>query len=121
MPVLKATDKQQISIGVSAVSTSGFNPDEMSVYPSGGLWEDEEERRFYEDLIDLVDFIPRQALGISTADETEDGGVSMDEAKKSEEQDLLEELNREIEELEKNHVNGERNGRVDTKSADDDK
>ncbi len=30
----------------------------------GGKWEDEEERRYYEDVQDLKDYVPSSVLGI---------------------------------------------------------
>jgi regulator of nonsense transcripts 2 len=32
--------------------------------PANSKWEDEEERRFYEDLPDLKDFVPKTIIGI---------------------------------------------------------
>lgn len=39
----------------------------------GGKWEDEEEKRFYEEIQDLKDFVPSSVLGVdsSEADEVE--------------------------------------------------
>jgi len=43
--------------------------DEMTV--TGGKWEDEEERRFFEDLQDLKDFVPSSVLGLDNMVEEE--------------------------------------------------
>lgn len=32
--------------------------------PVGGMWEDEEERKFYEDIVDLSEFVPGGILGV---------------------------------------------------------
>jgi regulator of nonsense transcripts 2 len=34
----------------------------------GGKWEDEEERRFYEEIQDLKDFVPSSVLGVDSSD-----------------------------------------------------
>lgn len=36
----------------------------------GGKWEDEEERRFFEDLQDLRELVPKNMLGINESDGT---------------------------------------------------
>lgn len=38
----------------------------------GGKWEDEEERRFYEDVPDLKDYVPSSVLGIDNSNEVAD-------------------------------------------------
>jgi regulator of nonsense transcripts 2 len=37
----------------------------------GGKWEDEEERRFFEDILDLKDYIPKGVLGIEGDEESD--------------------------------------------------
>jgi regulator of nonsense transcripts 2 len=39
------------------------------------MWEDEEERRFYEDVVDLGEFVPGAILGVKQVEKGEDGGV----------------------------------------------
>ncbi|KAG8902737.1 hypothetical protein FRC00_000574, partial [Tulasnella sp. 408] len=65
MPNLpKASNSKSLgdSISISLDSGSSIGRDEDWV--PGGKWEDDEERRFYEDLTDLKDFVPRTILGI---------------------------------------------------------
>ena len=38
----------------------------------GGKWEDEEERRFFEDIPDLKDYVPKSVLGIEEEEVTEE-------------------------------------------------
>lgn len=59
------TDSIQINVGGSA----GEGADEGIAVTSGGKWEDEEERKFYEDIQDLKDFVPRSVLGLEEGDE----------------------------------------------------
>lgn len=35
---------------------------------AGGKWDDEEERRFFEDIQDLRDFVPKSVLGLDEAE-----------------------------------------------------
>jgi regulator of nonsense transcripts 2 len=101
MPVLRAATQQQTSIGVSTASSSlGATSDDMTVYPAGGLWEDDEEQKFYEDLPDLADFLPKQALGVQASGNPNEESKTETEAIKFEEQEMLEKLNQEIAELE---------------------
>jgi regulator of nonsense transcripts 2 len=66
---------------------------------SGGKWEDEEERRFFEDIQDLKDFVPKSVLGLE--DEAEEEEKDKDEAKeKLEKEKVAEEVRKLEEELE---------------------
>ncbi|WVW79596.1 hypothetical protein I302_101565 [Kwoniella bestiolae CBS 10118] len=68
---------------------------------SGGIWDDEEERRFYEDLVDLREVVPSGLLGIkeskpangntSTTEEVIDGKEE-EEKQKADEEDLRRQL-----------------------------
>ncbi|KAG8901047.1 hypothetical protein FRB99_005589 [Tulasnella sp. 403] len=55
------------SIAISLDSSSSIGRDEE--WTPGGKWEDDEERRFYEELTDLKDFVPRNFLGIEADEE----------------------------------------------------
>ncbi|THV02346.1 ARM repeat-containing protein [Dendrothele bispora CBS 962.96] len=56
-----ARKTDSIQIGVSSSTGSG---DLDEIYTPGGKWEDEEERKFYEEVQDLKDFVPKSVLGI---------------------------------------------------------
>ncbi|KAI0812376.1 hypothetical protein BC629DRAFT_1472459 [Irpex lacteus] len=60
LPELKtATQKtDSIQIGTNSRSLLGGDADADEV-PRGGKWEDEEERRFFEDIPDLKDYVPK--------------------------------------------------------------
>jgi regulator of nonsense transcripts 2 len=101
MPTLRAAQQQQTSIGVSTAGTAlGSAAEDMTVYPAGGVWEDDEEQKFYEDLPDLADFLPRNALGIQASDTADEDSKTNEESRKNEEAELLEKLNQEIADLE---------------------
>lgn len=55
---------------------------------AGGIWDDEEEQKFYQDLIDLKEVVPASLLGIkekSKEDDQEGGGESQDKSEEEEE------------------------------------
>ncbi|PVF99373.1 ARM repeat-containing protein [Serendipita vermifera] len=64
MPTLPTAAYKSDSIGLSTGERQrGDDFDNMGV-GSGSQWEDEEERKFYEDIIDLKDWVPRSFLNI---------------------------------------------------------
>ncbi|KAI0666624.1 ARM repeat-containing protein [Trametes maxima] len=96
MPTLKtATQKtESIQIGLNTGSNL-LGADSEDVTTAGGKWEDEEERRFFEEIPDLKDYVPRSVLGLeSDADlHTSDG-----EEKERMEKEMVEEEFRKLEE-----------------------
>ena len=54
----------------------------------GGKWEDEEERRFFEEIQDLKDFVPSSVLGVENAevDEAETKETERERAEKAKEE-----------------------------------
>lgn len=78
------------SIAISLDSGSSLGRDEE--WTPGGKWEDEEERRFYEELTDIRDFVPLSALGIEAeeentpADQAENAKAAEAEVKQLEEE-----------------------------------
>jgi hypothetical protein len=68
----------------------------------GGKWEDEEERRFYEDIPDLADFVPKSVLGLEGEDATAQPSEKSSESKsKPNQAEVDEEVQKLQEELEK--------------------
>jgi regulator of nonsense transcripts 2 len=67
---------------------------------SGGKWEDEEERRFFEDIQDLKDFVPKSVLGLEGDAEGEGEKDKDDEKEKLEKEKVAEEVRKLEEELE---------------------
>lgn len=102
MPHLPTVAEQTSSIGLADGSSSrGGDGDDVTAV---GKWEDEEERRFYEDIPDLKDFVPKSILGVdgvATDDSTKSSnGDAVDDeaAQKREANDLLR-LESEMEQL----------------------
>ena len=53
-----------IQIGNNTGSILNDDADELVLAASGGKWEDEEERRFFEDIQDLREVVPKSILGV---------------------------------------------------------
>ena len=64
--------------------------DELVLAASGGKWEDEEERRFFEDIQDLREVVPKSILGVEDVkDEKEEKGEEeVERARKAEEEEV---------------------------------
>lgn len=72
-----------------------MNGDLDEILTTGGKWEDEEERRFFEDVQDLKDFVPSSVLGVEEeVDEEETKELEQErvEREKEEVRKLEEEL-----------------------------
>jgi regulator of nonsense transcripts 2 len=84
-----------IQIGVNASSAQAGDETNENLAVSGGKWEDEEERRFYEDIQDLKDFVPKSVLGIEENEEaqkaSEEEREKLEKVKADEEARKLEE------------------------------
>lgn len=96
MPSLPTASQKSDSIQIGANAVSGDEEDPLA--HSGGKWEDEEERRFFEDIQDLKDFVPKSVLGIES-DEKEDKEVT-EEREKAEKEKADAEAKKLEEELE---------------------
>lgn len=86
-----------ILIGSNTNQLSGDEADEMII--TGGKWEDEEERRFFEEVQDLKDFVPSSVLGIDEAGESDEEEIKEKEKERMEKE--KEEVRKLEEELEK--------------------
>lgn len=78
---------------------------ELLLSAAGGQWEDEEERRFFEDIQDLRDYVPKSMLGLEEGDDK----TSPDEEEKRTEEDLkldIKKLDEELAGLENKVANG---------------
>ena len=65
MPTLKAASHKTDSIQIGTNAGSLLDADsDLEDGIRGGKWEDEEERRFFEDIPDLKDYVPKGVLGV---------------------------------------------------------
>ncbi|KAI0360874.1 ARM repeat-containing protein [Trametes cingulata] len=96
MPTLKTASQktESIQIGLNTGS-SILNGDTDDATTSGGKWEDEEERRFYEEIPDLKDYVPRSVLGLEGDSEVE---TADGKEKERMEKEMVEEEFRRLEE-----------------------
>ncbi|KAG2150468.1 ARM repeat-containing protein [Suillus clintonianus] len=111
MPSLPTVSQKSDSIQIGANAISGDEEDPLAI--SGGKWEDEEERRFFEDIQDLKDFVPKSVLGIES-EEKEDQEAT-EEREKAEKEKADAEAKKLEEELEGLKLDGDQtNGRRDS-------
>jgi hypothetical protein len=98
MPSLPTESQKSDSIQIGGNAVSGDEDDALAA--SGGKWEDEEERRFFEDIQDLKDFVPKSVLGIES-EEKEDQEVTEEREKVEKEKADAEakKLEKELEDL----------------------
>lgn len=83
MPALPSASQKNDSIllldGSSNLRVGGSED-----LPANSKWEDEEDRRFYEDLPDLKDFVPKTVLGVeAVASKEERDNASKEQASDS--------------------------------------
>lgn len=111
MPVLPTASQKSDSIQIGS-NSGGVLADESEdvLLASGGKWEDDEERKFFEDIQDLKDFVPKSVLGIES-DEGADKAADEEREKVEMEKAKVEarKLEQELEGLKANgdiHTNG---------------
>lgn len=101
MPILPTQAPKTDSIQLSSAN----GQDHEEIFVVGGKWEDEEERKFFEDLQDLKDFVPKSLLGLDEKGErTADDGTDLkelEEREKKERERDEEDLKKVAEELSK--------------------
>jgi regulator of nonsense transcripts 2 len=102
LPTLPAASQKSdsIVIGTGSNQTNGEMDD---TYTIGGKWEDEEERKFFEDVQDLKDFVPSSVLGV---DDMGDPAADQEKEKETEK----ERIDKEKEEVKKLEAELERLG-----------
>ena len=101
MPQLPTSSQKSDSIQIGSNTSNQFaigDGDDMTI--SGGKWEDEEERRFFEDVQDLKDFVPRSVLGLDEVDVSNTEQTEINETDKEEEdKEHIRQLEEELEKL----------------------
>ena len=106
MPTLPSATQKSDSI---IVTGGGQQATQEDIYVTGGKWEDEEERRFYEDIQDLRDFVPKSVLGLAEVDKQATGEKSdinkgkneeAEKERKKQEENEARELEKELKRLE---------------------
>jgi regulator of nonsense transcripts 2 len=101
LPSLPTTSQKSdsILIGTNTVSHLGDDADD-ALFTSCGKWEDEEERRFFEDVQDLKDFVPKSVLGIEGDEgDREESDEEKERERVAKEQEEVRKLEEELEGL----------------------
>ena len=93
LPALPTASQKTDSILISNATSINGDTDETII--TGGKWEDEEERRFFEDIPDLKDYVPKGVLGIEEGEES-----ASEETKEAREQLEKERVEAEVRKLE---------------------
>ncbi len=97
MPTLPAQTHKVDTI----IVTSSKNRDVQEEFnASGAKWEDEEERRFFEDLQDLQDFVSKGQLGIEEKSGSESSDSDAENERKERAEAEVKELEKELKKLE---------------------
>ena len=111
MPKLQVAAHKADSIQIGS-NTGNFlgGEGELDDIIRGGKWEDEEERRFFEDIIDLKDYVPKGVLGIDDDDKDGSQGESSEEKAQKEKERVEEEVRKLEEELAELEVSDQPNG-----------
>ena len=95
---------------------------ELILSTAGGKWEDEEERRFFEDIQDLRDYVPKSMLGLEEGEDKTSPGEEEKNTGEDHKVDIKK-LDEELAGLENSVVNGvtEEVNTVHDASDDEDK
>ncbi|KAF5354670.1 hypothetical protein D9756_005377 [Leucocoprinus leucothites] len=119
LPTLPTASQKSESIQIGSTHGSLYNDSEEMVIV-GGKWEDEEERRYYEDVQDLKDYVPSSVLGIdSSAEAVEDSAKDVEQERIQQEKEEVRLLEEELQKLQKDQLR-EMNGTDDVPSLKDD-
>lgn len=115
MPTLKSASQKSESIQIGTNTGSSLLGGDDEGAGAGGKWEDEEERRFYEEIPDLKDYVPRSVLGLEDGD-ADEGREDEKEKERQEKERVEEEVRQLEEELAGMKVNGDGHAVVNGKS-----
>lgn len=112
MPNLPAASSKADSIGIGIGAGGSGAEGEEIIFTTGGKWEGEEERKFYEDVQDLRDFVPKAVLGLDEGDKgaSNESSANQSSTKAEEEkkkQNLEQEMKKVEAELEGLLINGD--------------
>ncbi len=121
MPTLPTSSStgNSIQIGTNTGVLLSDDAEEAAFAALGGKWEDEEERRFFEDIQDLREIVPKSILGIEdTKDVVKECHESDAEAKKNAEDEEVKKLQEELAGLEAQEGTARVNGKVDSQEIE---
>jgi regulator of nonsense transcripts 2 len=122
MPILPTSSStgNSIQIGTNTGALFSDEAEEAAFAALGGKWEDEEERRFFEDIQDLSEIVPKSILGVEESKGIVKGvDESEAEAKKNAEDEEVKRLEEELAGLEAPSPPLPVNGKVDSLEAEE--
>lgn len=105
VPNLPSASQKSESIMIGSNTGRSIGEDGELLLTAAGKWEDEEERKFFEDIQDLRDYVPKSILGLEDGEEK----TGPDEEEKKPEDDLqvdMKKLDEELAGLESKVANG---------------
>ncbi|KAG6375457.1 ARM repeat-containing protein [Boletus reticuloceps] len=105
MPALPTASQKSDSIQIGSHPGGILADDSEDISLASGKWEDEEERKFFEDIQDLKDFVPKSVLGIESEERTDK--ATDEEREKAEKEKAEVEAKKLEQELERLTANGE--------------
>jgi regulator of nonsense transcripts 2 len=115
LPKLPTSTQKSDSIQIGSNQGSLLAESDESL-PPGSKWVDEEERKFYEDIPDLKDFVPASVLGLNESTQA-DGNSKRDEEDKEKEEREKEEIRKLEEELKNLSVDGAELSQLETEDV----
>ncbi|KAJ6594000.1 transcription factor [Mycena capillaripes] len=120
LPSLPTNSQKSDSILIGSNRSNQLVDENDETMGSGGKWEDEEERRFFEDVQDLKDFVPRGVLGVDEmegkdSDNDPDGEKEKERIEKEKEE--VRKLEEELENLGEDGTSGQSNRNEETQET----
>lgn len=121
MPTLPTSSStgNSIQIGTNTGALLSDDAEEAAFAALRGKWEDEEERRFFEDIQDLREIVPKSILGIEDTKDVVKCHESDAEAKKNAEDEEVKKLQEELAGLEAQDGTLRVNGKVDSQEIEE--
>jgi regulator of nonsense transcripts 2 len=126
MPTLPSSSStgNSIQIGTNSGVLLSDDAEEAALAALGGKWEDEEERRFFEDIQDLREIVPKSILGIEDNKDAKGFDDNDAEAKKNAEEGEVRRLEEELAGLEASDgaplINGKGDSQEEVVEEEDD-
>ena len=122
MPTLPTSSStgNSIQIGTNTGALLSDDAEEAAFAALGGKWEDEEERRFFEDIQDLREIVPKSILGIEDIkDVVKECHESDAEAKKNAEDEEVKKLQEELAGLDAHDGTLRANGKLNSQEIEE--
>jgi regulator of nonsense transcripts 2 len=119
MPTLPTSSStgNSIQIGTNTGALLSDDAEEAAFAALGRKWEDEEERRFFEDIQDLREIVPKSILGIEDSKDAKGYDENDAEAKKNAEDEEVRRLEEELAGLEASGSTPQVNGKTDSQEG----